>query len=81
MKYAKYILSIVIPFGLLYFVGCAVFISFSLMDWSFKGRVLIFVFSSLISIYLLIHNLALEMAGITNIEVIEPEIVEADGTI
>jgi hypothetical protein len=78
MKYTKYILSIVIPFGLLYLVGCAVFISFSLIEWSFKGRVLIFGFSSLISIYLLIHNLALEMAEITNIEVIDPETVEYD---
>jgi hypothetical protein len=32
----------------------------------------------LISIYLLIHNLALEMAEITNIEVIDPETVEYD---
>jgi len=64
MKYTKYILSIVIPFGFMYLIGCLTFESFWLSSWSSNGRVLIGSFASAISVYLLIHNIALDASKI-----------------
>lgn len=69
MKYTKYILSIVIPFGFMYLIGVWSYGSFSLLDWTCAGRVLTATFASLISIYFIMHNIALDMSKTDLIDV------------
>lgn len=80
MKYTKYILSIVIPFGFMYLIGRIVYGSLSLLDWTYAGRVLTAVPASIISIYFIIHNIALYMAKIdvNDVWVYDAEIVGYD---
>lgn len=76
MKYTKYILSIVIPFLIVYLVGSLANFSFNLYKWNREHMVVSFVIFGIFSIYFLIHNLAMDLSGLNNIEVIDPETVD-----
>jgi len=80
MKYAKYILSIVIPFLIVYLIGSLAHFSFNLHKWKYEQLIVSFIIGVIFAIYFLIHNLSMDLSGLNNIEAIEPEIVEADGT-
>lgn len=79
MKYTKYILSILIPFVSMYIIGSLTNGSFNVNNWGYESKIICCVVCLVFAIYLLIHNVSLELSGLNNIEVIDPETVEADG--
>lgn len=68
----KYILSGVIYFAIMYLI--------SSLDIENESIIVIRTFSTIVYLYLLIHNIALDISkkAINDIEVIEPEIVDTD---
>jgi len=62
MKYTKYILSIAIPFGLLYLVGCFNQTSFNASLWSEGVRDAISIVSCIISFFCIIVLISIDLS-------------------
>lgn len=60
----------------MYMIGSLINGSFNVNNWGHESKIICCVVWFVFAIYLLIHNVSLELSCLNNIEVVEPETVE-----
>lgn len=76
MKYTKYILSIAIPFSMLYLLFSLLNYTINWYRWTNTSIVLYSMLGGIATTLLIIHNLAMDLSNPNNIEVTDHETVD-----